>query len=167
MRKLVLTVIGDDRAGLVARLAAVIADHDGNWERSQMAELAGKFAGIVVVAVPETRVEDVTRALNALDGLLDVAAHHGAESAPGGQTFTIDLLGNDRPGIVREVSSVLLRHGLSIRTMDTSTREAPMAGGQLFEAHIVVGVAPDGDLRAVQTDLERLTAELLVDIDIS
>ncbi len=167
MRKLVLTVIGDDRAGLVARLAAIIADHDGNWERSQMAELAGKFAGIVVVAVPPSRADELAVALNALDGLLDVAAYGGSDAAPAGGSFTIDLLGNDRPGIVREVSSVLLRHGLSIRTMDTSTREAPMAGGQLFEAHIVVGVGPDGDLRAVQKDLERLTAELLVDIDVS
>lgn len=169
VRSLVLTVIGDDRSGLVARLAQVIADHAGNWERSQMAELAGKFAGIVVVSVPESQVPGVTAALNSLDGLLAVSAYPGSDT--GGPTeapsFTIDLLGNDRPGIVREVSAVLHRHGLSIRTMDTATREAPMAGGQLFEAHIVAGVPPQADLSVVRDDLERLTAELLVDIDLS
>ena len=49
MATLVLTVIGDDRAGLVNALADVVTAHGGNWERSQLAELAGKFAGIVLV----------------------------------------------------------------------------------------------------------------------
>ena len=49
MATLVLTLIGDDRAGLVNAVAEVVARHGGNWERSQMAELAGKFAGIVLV----------------------------------------------------------------------------------------------------------------------
>ena len=45
MATLVLTVIGDDRAGLVNALAEAVTAHGGNWERSQLAELAGKFAG--------------------------------------------------------------------------------------------------------------------------
>ena len=52
MTTLVLTVIGDDRAGLVKALADVVSAHDGNWEQSHLAELAGQFAGIVVVTVP-------------------------------------------------------------------------------------------------------------------
>jgi glycine cleavage system regulatory protein len=173
----VLTVIGDDRAGLVSALADVVTAHDGNWEDSQLAELAGKFAGIVVVGVPAERVEQLTSALRELDGLLDVTAHPGAESAEtagmhggsgadgaGAQRLTIDLLGNDHPGIVREVSSVLSRHDLSIETMTTGTREAPMAGGLLFEAHVVVRVPADAKSAALRDDLERLAAELLVDI---
>lgn len=168
MRRLVLTVIGDDRAGLVASLSEVVAAHDGNWERSQMAELAGKFAGIVVVAVPDERAADLLEALRAVGGFHDVAAYPGAESAkPAAATLTIDLLGNDRPGIVREVSTVLHRHDLSIETMDTGTREAPMAGGQLFEAHIVARLPQDVDEATLREDLERLTAELLVDITVS
>jgi glycine cleavage system regulatory protein len=165
---LVLTVIGDDRAGLVASLSEVVVAHDGNWERSQMAELAGKFAGIVVVAVPEERAADLLKALSAVGGFHDVAVYPGAESTmPTAATLTIDLLGNDRPGIVREVSTVLHRHDLSIETMDTGTREAPMAGGQLFEAHIVARLPQDVDEAMLREDLERLTAELLVDISVS
>ncbi|GAA5018032.1 glycine cleavage system regulatory protein [Terrabacter aeriphilus] len=176
MPRLVLTVIGDDRAGLVSALADVVTAHDGNWEDSQLAELAGKFAGIVVVGVPDARVDALTAALRELDGLLEVTTHPGAdvEAAAGGvaddasaQRLTVDLLGNDRPGIVREVSSVLSRHELSIETMTTGTREAPMAGGLLFEAHVVVRVPADSDTAGLRADLERLATELLVDIAVA
>ncbi|GAB2770951.1 glycine cleavage system regulatory protein [Terrabacter koreensis] len=172
MPRLVLTVIGDDRAGLVNALADVVTAHDGNWEDSQLAELAGKFAGIVVVGVPDGRVDELTAALHELDGLLEVTTHPGAEvdSVPddaGSQRLTIDLLGNDSPGIVREVSSVLSRHELSIETMTTGTREAPMAGGLLFEAHVVVRVPAESDSGGLRADLERLATELLVDIAVA
>jgi glycine cleavage system regulatory protein len=170
--RLVLTVIGDDRAGLVSALADVVTAHDGNWEDSQLAELAGKFAGIVVVGVPAERVDELTAALRELDGLLEVAAHPGAEADgvaddSDAQRLTLDLLGNDSPGIVREVSSVLSRHELSIETMTTGTREAPMAGGLLFEAHVVVRVPGGSDTAALRADLEQLATELLVDIAVA
>ena len=174
MPRLVLTVIGDDRAGLVSALADVVTAHDGNWEDSQLAELAGRFAGIVVVGVPAERVDELTSALHELDGLLEVTSHPGAEGAAGGvaddadaQRLTVDLLGNDSPGIVREVSSVLSRHELSIETMTTETREAPMAGGLLFEAHVAVEVPASTDLADLRADLERLATELLVDIAVA
>lgn len=165
--RIVLTVIGDDRPGLVEALSEIITEHDGNWERSQLAELAGKFAGIVVVSLPPDRADSLTAALRRLDGLLDVSAHEGQElAASTDHDLVIDLLGNDRPGIVREVSAVLHRHHLSIETLETGTREAPMAGGLLFEAHIVVRVPPEGDTAAIRVDLERLAAELLVDLTV-
>ncbi|GAA2158502.1 glycine cleavage system regulatory protein [Humibacillus xanthopallidus] len=174
MPRLVLTVIGDDRSGLVRALADVVTEHGGNWEESQLAELAGKFAGIVVVSVPEDRAEEFATSLSTLDGLLEVAAHPGAEPEAEIQAgpaatdqLTIDLLGNDHPGIVREVSTVLSHHDLSIETMTTGTREAPMAGGLLFEAHVVVDVPAGSDTSALRADLERLAAELLVDIAVA
>jgi glycine cleavage system regulatory protein len=67
MATLVLTVIGDDRSGLVSALSGVIADHGGSWERSQMARLAGKFAGIVVVSVPDAGADALIRDLGPLE----------------------------------------------------------------------------------------------------
>ena len=82
MPTLVLTVIGDDRVGLVEALAHTVSSHGGNWEHSQMAELAGKFAGIVVVTVPAEHATDLTGALRALDGLLEVSAHPARRPPP-------------------------------------------------------------------------------------
>jgi glycine cleavage system regulatory protein len=163
---LVLTVVGDDRAGLVAALADVVTAHGGNWEHSQLAELAGTFAGIVVVSVPDDRVADLTAALGDLDGLLKVTAHPGTAepAATPPQELTVDVLGNDHPGIVRDISAVLSRHGLSIDNLTSESREAPMSGGRLFEAHVVARVPADADPAVIKADLERLAAEILVDI---
>ncbi len=167
MTRLVLTVIGDDRAGLVRALSDAVAAHDGNWEASQVAELAGKFAGVVVVSVPEARAEELSAALAGLRGLLDVATHPAAdEAATEGRELSIHLIGNDSPGIVREVAATLEAHGLSISRMETLTRPAPMAGGTLFEAGLTV-VVPDGvDPSTAREALEQVAAEILVELTV-
>lgn len=170
---LVLTVIGDDRAGLVKALADVIETGGGNWERSHLSELAGKFAGIVTVTVPEDRAEALRAALAPLDGLLAVAVHDTGAAAPdvepreARQELRIDLLGNDRPGIVGAVSGVLAKHDLSVAELQSSTRDAPMAGGRLFEAMALVTVPAGADLAALQEDLEELATEIMVDVAVS
>ncbi|PRY57056.1 glycine cleavage system regulatory protein [Knoellia remsis] len=178
MTTLVLTVIGDDRAGLVKALADVIAEGGGNWERSHLSELAGKFAGIVVVTVPEVRVDALREALVPLDGLLDVSVHEsgdgaggdGASSAvtdvPDTTRVRVEVLGNDRPGIVGAVSGVLAKHGLSVAELESTTRDAPMAGGRLFDATAVVTVPAGADVEALRRDLEQLATEVMVDLSL-
>ena len=163
---LVLTVVGDDRAGLVAALADVVTAHGGNWEHSQLAELAGTFAGIVVVSVPDDRASDLVAALDQLDGLLKVTAHPGVgEPSPAKpRELSVDVLGNDHPGIIRDISAVLSRHGVSIENLTSESREAPMSGGRLFEAQVLARVPDGADPAAIKADLERLATELLVDI---
>ncbi len=168
MTTLVLTVIGDDRAGLVNALAEVVAAHGGNWEQSHLAELAGKFAGIVLVTVPDAHAEALTQALRPLAGMLDITAQRAdSDDTPAEPTLTIELLGNDHPGMVREVTAVLTRHAVTIVEMLSATRQAPMAGGQLFEARVTAAVPDDADLGAVREDLELLAGELLVDLRLS
>ena len=169
MRNLVLSVIGDDRPGLVSALSDAVASNGGNWERSQLAHLAGKFVGIVVVDVPSESSEGLIGAVTGLDGLLEVAVHtaDGAAVPTGEPTeFRIGVLGNDRPGIVHELSSALSTHGVSIEKIVTATREAPDFGGMLFEATMDVLVPADVELATVRSDLERIAADLLVDLDI-
>jgi glycine cleavage system regulatory protein len=173
---LVLTVVGDDRVGLVKALADVVSSNGGNWERSHLAELAGTFAGIVVVTVPDRQAAALQAALAPLDGLLDVSVRSiSAESTPadaGTGTATptrqlrLDLLGNDHPGIVAAVSGILARHGLGVADLRTATREAPMTGGMLFEASAIVTVGSEESLDAVRSDLEALASEILVDLSV-
>jgi glycine cleavage system regulatory protein len=162
---LVLTVIGDDRAGLVKALADVVSAHDGNWERSHLAEMAGKFAGIVEVSVSAARADELAEALRPLRGLLDVEVHAGAvDGVAGRRTVVVELVGNDHPGIVRAVSGVLAEHGLSVTELETGTRDAPMAGGRLFEARAAVVVPDASDLADLRAALEEIASEVLVDL---
>ena len=167
MTTLVLTVVGADRAGLVAAVADAVDAHGGNWENSELAELAGAFAGIIQVSVAAERVEELRAALDALEGLLTVTVHASDASstdAAAARQFSFRVLGNDHPGIVREISSTLSARGLSIERMSSETRDAAMAGGRLFEATIVATVPASVDVDDVQSALEQLAAEIQVDV---
>jgi glycine cleavage system regulatory protein len=162
---LVLTVIGDDRAGLVAAIADAVDSHGGNWETSQLAELAGTFAGVIQVSVPPAHADALTTELEALEGLQAVVVRApDAAAAPAHHTVSFQILGNDNPGIVREISSALRGRSLSIESMSTETRDAAMAGGRLFEATATVRLPVDVDLSEVVADLERIASEIRVDV---
>ena len=167
MTTLILTVAGADRPGLVSAVADVVDAHGGNWENSSLAELAGTFAGVIEVSVPSGNAGELEHALGALEGLLSVAVRTGADAAASAdRLLEIQVLGNDRPGIVREISGVLSAHALSIEELATETRDAAMAGGRLFEASVTARVPASVDLDALQADLERLATEIQVDISL-
>lgn len=166
MATLVLTLVGNDRTGLVNEVARVVTAHGGNWERSQVAELAGKFAGIVVVTVADDRSDELIASLEPLKGLLDVTVQLAVERSPDLVTslITLDLVGTDRPGIVSDITRVLTEHGVNIESLTTATRDAPMAGGTLFEATAELEITPAVDLADLQASLEQLANELMVDL---
>jgi glycine cleavage system regulatory protein len=80
---------------------------------------------------------------------------------------TFIVLGNDHPGIVRDISAALHAHDVGIDHLTTQTRDAAMSGGRLFEATIVARVPASADLDAVRAELERVAAEVQVDITVA
>lgn len=171
MTTLVLTLIGNDRSGLVDTLSGTIVAHGGNWQRSHMSHLAGKFAGIVVVTVPDNRTDGLLADLEPLreQGLLDVTAEvaEGGDEQPESKELSLHLVGHDRPGIVHEVSHALARSGVSIQELQTSTASAPMSAELLFEATAQLTAPADLSLDGLRSSLEELANELMVDIDLT
>ena len=110
MINLILTIIGNDKPGLVESMSQTIASHNGNWLESRMARMAGKFAGILYVSVPEINTDQLIQALEKLESKgLKIVIEKGAEddNIPDVQTLELHILGNDRPGIIKEVSQAL------------------------------------------------------------
>jgi glycine cleavage system regulatory protein len=168
MTKLVLTLLGDDQPGLVSRVSRAVADEGGSWLESQLARLAGTFAGIALVDVPSDKVGSLRAALAGLSDVLDVTVKDAAESAPvQGRRLVLHLVGHDQPGIVRSITEALAARGVSIEQLATATVEAPMAGGLLFEADAVLTAPADVDNDDLQNDLESLARELMVDLDLT
>ena len=137
-----------------------------------MARLAGKFAGIVLVAVPDDRAEGLIEALGPLgtEGLLDVTVERAGDEVPVSMDLTrlsLELVGADRPGIVHDISQALARRDVSIEELHTATREAPMVGGMLFEATATLLAPPTVPIADLQAVLEELANELMVDISLS
>lgn len=166
MEHLVLTVIARDQTGLVERIAACIAEHGGSWLDSRMARMAGQFAGILRVAVPAECHDDLLRALQAL-AFQDIHVHGvaaGAEPVCTGRSMRLELVGDDRPGLLREVTQLLGAQGVNIELLDTTVSEAPMSSETLFrmEALLVVplSIAPE----LLQHSLERLADDLMVEL---
>jgi glycine cleavage system regulatory protein len=169
MATFVLTVLGDDRPGLVSALSAPIKAHGASWERSQLSRLAGKFAGIVLVSVPDDRYDALVAELTALeaDGLRIALERTGGAAERESQRLTLELLGADRPGIVAEISASLAARGVSIEELSTDVRDAPMAGGTLFEARAVLDAPPSVSTDELRALLEGLADELMVELLLS
>jgi glycine cleavage system regulatory protein len=166
---LVVTVVGPDRPGIVSRLSDVAQRCGANWAASRMANLAGQFAGMVHFEVPEARADELAKALAALQSpeLHVVVARSGAAgAAPAPRHVRLELVGHDRPGIVRELSGSLAQRGVSIEELETHVSSAAMAGGNLFKVRALLAVPaglPDEELRR---GLEALANEMMVDVEL-
>jgi glycine cleavage system regulatory protein len=166
---LVLTVLGEDRPGLVEAVSQAIAAHGGNWLESRMSRLAGKFAGILRASVPEMQTEALTTALRDLEmrGLrMLIEWSDSDEPARAYQLFKLHLIGNDRVGIIRDISQALAAYGVNIDELNTDYVSAPMSGEPLFKAAALIRVPHDVALADLQANLDDLAHELMVDIDV-
>lgn len=166
---LVMTVIGADRPGLVQMVAARVADHGGNWLESRMCRLGGQFAGILRVEVAAERRDELINALRTLevDGLRVIIHAEGGPTGAGvgaGSLASVDLVGTDRPGILRSVSGVFATHGVNVEELASERVNAPMDGGVLFQARATVFVPSGVKVAALRADLEKIAADLMVDI---
>ena len=169
MAILVLTIMGDDRPGLVDAVSGAVAAHDGNWEQSSMAHLANKFAGILKVNVAEEKVEALTAALRDLaTGGLQVGVERGGDpDTTGHRRLRLELVGQDHAGIIHDISHALARQGISIEELETETRSASMAGGTLFHAEAILRAPESLSLRDLEDTLEALANELMVDVELA
>lgn len=163
---LVMTAIGNDRPGLVEQLAQAVSRNGGNWLESSMSQLAGKFAGILRVSVPDDKADQLIKDLEALGGSLKLVIEKvsGAREDAASQTLTLSLIGNDRPGIIREISAALAEQQVNVEELNTECTVAPMSGETLFNAEARLRVPPEMDLDAIQRRLEQIADDLIVDI---
>ena len=166
---LVLTVLGPDRPGIVEEVAAIVAEHGGNWIESRMAHLAGQFAGILRVEIAADAAAALTDALSKLNakGLESIVhAAPSATAAGAGPLVQLDLVGHDQPGIVRKITRVLAAHGVNVEELETECVPAPNTGQPLFHAlanlRLPAGLSRD----ALRIALEQVAADLVVDVSL-
>ena len=166
-KTLVLTLIGEDRPGLVELVSQQIADHQGHWLDSQFSHLEGKFAGILRISVPETSAENLGTALRGLvDQGLRVMIEEGQQgSVDPSYPLSLRFVGLDRRGVVAEISEVLKKYAVSILSLKSHCAPAPMGGEILFHADFDVRVPVSVSCERLSEALESLSPDLLVDLD--
>ena len=167
-RSLVLTVIGSDRPGLVSLLSATARSYGANWLQSRLTTLAGQFAGIVHLPVPTARADDLIAGLQQLgsQGLrVIVATSEDEDAASPNVSLRLELIVQDRPGIVREISHAIASHNVSIHQLHTDCYSAPCSGETMFRARARLSVPAGADTAALRATLEDLANDLMVDIN--
>ncbi len=163
----VVTIIGADRPGIVSLLADRARSFGANWAGSRMASLAGQFAGIVHFEVAAESAEPLAAALRALEsqGLAVVIARSEAPPVPPGRRMVkLELVGQDRPGIVRDLSASLAKRGVSIEELHTEIVSAAMSAEHLFKVKALLVVPESLGNDALRSELEALANEMMVDI---
>ena len=131
--------------------------------------LAGKFAGVVLVRVPDESLIPLESALAKLapSGLrVSIDRGAAAESERPARTVQLDVVGNERLGIVRDVTQALTRLGVNIEEFASGLEGEPFTGVKMFHATARLG-GPDGlKLDDLRKALERLAAEIMVDLNV-
>jgi glycine cleavage system regulatory protein len=171
MASVILSVSGSDRPGLTQALADAVLSAGGNWLESHLSRLGGLYVGSVLVELDAERIGDLRAAVSAVDaeGLevrIAPAVEAPADEGSGadGVALSFSLVGQDRPGIVRQVTAALSALGVNIETFDTRVSSEPHAGGQLFHMDALLRLPPGRRAADVQAALEAISAEIMVDV---
>ena len=165
MALLVLSVVGSDKPGLTKALAAAVLSAGGNWLQSHLSRLGGLYVGSVLVELDQGKVEALRAAVSSVDAAgLEVRIAPAVEDAAKGETLEFSLVGQDRPGIVNQVTAAVSQLGANIETFETWLSPEAHSGAQLFHmaAHLRL---PEGvKAGAVQDALEAISGEIMVDV---
>jgi glycine cleavage system regulatory protein len=164
---LVATVMGADRPGIVSLLSDRAQRFGANWAASRLSSLGGEFAGMIHFEVPPENAQAFAAALGDLEssGLRVSVARSEAGEVPAGQRgVELELVGDDRIGIVSRLTRILAERGISIEHIHTELVGARSAAKQTFKVGarlLVPGSLPTDTLRR---ELGELANEMMVDI---
>ncbi|HYB08400.1 MAG TPA: ACT domain-containing protein [Alphaproteobacteria bacterium] len=166
---IIFTAIGSDRPGLVRALSEKVAASGGNWLESRMAHLAGQFAGIVLVSVPEPDAEALITSLRELETLgLHLTIERGLNEVmpPTPNSFKLEVMGHDHPGIVRDIARALEDRGVNIEELATEIVKGSWSGTSLFRATALLRTPGELKIAELRDVLERLAGDLTVEISL-
>ena len=166
--RVILVVSGSDRPGLTKALADAVHAAGGNWLESHLSRLGGKYVGSVLVELDAAALPELEAQVSSVDasGLRVSLIAADDETPTGGDTLTVELVGQDHPGIVREVTTVLAALGVNIDSLTTSTEHGAWSGEPLFRAEARVTLPQGVDRDEVQAALEAISGEVMVDFTV-
>ena len=166
MKPIIFTLVGQDKPGLISDLAKTVYAMGGNWLGSNFSHMAGHFAGFVEIDLPQEKHQALIERFSVHPDLKIHLLAGITEHADAQQSVNIDIMGNDKTGIVQELTQILSQFNLNIVKFDSCLESAPNWGGSLFKAKATITVAADFDLEKLQESLETVANDLMVDIEI-
>lgn len=166
---LVITVIGPDRPGIVSLLSERGQALGGNWAESHMASVAGQFAGIIHLQVPAENAEGLIsslRELEAQDLHMVIVRGDGTSMIEKRRVLRLEVVAQDRSGIIRDISRCLSDRGVSIRELYTEFSSGAWSAENLFKATAQLLIPTELKIETLRHDLETLGNDLIVDLTV-
>jgi methionyl-tRNA formyltransferase len=166
---LVITVVGPDRPGIVSLLSERGQAFGANWEESRMASVAGQFSGIVHLKVPAENAERLTIALQELESRdlrMVIVKVDSATKLEERRLLKLEVVGQDRRGIIRDLSCCLSDCGVSIAELHTEFTSAAWSAENLFKATALLQVPEGLSVEALRHELETLADDLMIDLEV-
>lgn len=163
----VLTVSSDDKPGIVRQIADIVSRHNGNWLESRLAQLAGKFVGVIHITVAPDQTANLQGALSGLQAdaifltmepLGTTNAHHPARTA----NFT--ATGPDRTGIVFEISRAFSQRNINVVELSSECSSMPYSGEPMFTVAGLISLPDPVDIGDLTNDLDAIADSLGIDI---
>jgi glycine cleavage system transcriptional repressor len=172
VKKLVMTLTGHDRVGIVDEITRIVLHYDGNVEASRMARLESEFSMLMLISVPQTKYDTLC---NGLDHLKDegyritvVAVNQeDTKKYSGWIPYQVVVSGADHEGIIHTIAHHMANLGINIEAIDTSMISAPVSGTALFMMTAVVYAPPDQPYHKWKEDLQKISERLNVDTEVS
>ena len=175
---LIVTVLATDRSGLVNEISEVLRSHHANWMDSRMMRLAGQFSGLLQLSVANDHVTALTKALQELQndnlhiqvkqsGSDELATIGGGVGGVNEELLKLEVLGQDRPGIIEDITRKLATLGVNIEEMLSEQRVASMSNEILFFAKLFLRVPEGVEAEDIQDALEAMSDQLMVDLNFS
>lgn len=172
MKKVIISVVGQDRPGIIARVSQTLVAEDGNIENVSQSILQGQFSGIFIVTIPRLQQNrDLEDKLGEQLASMHLYVHveDFREPAPlpdPGQTepFVITTRGPDRKGLVAGITEVIAAYQVNVSNLQAVFEggDDPNRNIMIYEVDIPLSLRQS----ALRADLRQRAAELNLDISI-
>lgn len=166
MNTLIFTLVGKDKPGLIDSLAQRVFELDGNWLASNFSHMAGQFAGFAQIDLPKDKHQTFIKLLEKHPDLTITMVSAEEQADEEADIADIQVMGNDKRGIVQELTSILNQFNINIMRFESSCESAPNWGGLLFKAQAKIAIPKGFDLDPLQEALEDIANDLVVDIEL-
>jgi glycine cleavage system transcriptional repressor len=164
MSRFLLTAQSSDRPGVVAVVSGVIAEHGWSIDDASMTRLAGRFAMLMAITVPEDlAVDNVRDFIGArlepanITFTLETVSETG-DDPMGGSAWTVTVYGSDRPGIVSAITRTMARLSVNIDNLATKATSGP--AGEVYSMLIDATVPRGVDGEAFASELANVATAL-------
>lgn len=164
---LVLSALGEDRAGLVAALSDFILETGCNIEDSRMSILGGEFAIIMMVSGAWNNIAKLEDHLPQMQDKLELTIttrrtqmrHLTREEVP----YTIEVVSLDHPGIVQKITQFFSQRSINIHDMYTTSHRAAHTGSPMFTLSMTVEIPAATHISTLREQFIEFCDELNLD----